>query len=77
MKCTLKFLRVVAIILLFTTVLLGYVVGGYAAILAVIGILVEGNIGFLLFLPVGFIGGVIGSIAVDVTNYFMERWFDV
>jgi hypothetical protein len=77
MKCTLKFLRVTAIVLLVIIMLLGYIIGGYAAVLAVLGILVECNFGFIIFLPVGFIGGVIGSVAADVTNYFMERWFNV
>ena len=73
MKYTKKFLKYTALGLLIIIMLASFIVGVVCAVAGIFGPIIDGNIQYLLLIPVALLGAFIGFVALDCACAFVDR----
>lgn len=74
MKYTKKFLKYTVMGLLISIMLASFVIGAACALVGILGTAIEGNVQYLLLLPVALFGAFMGFVALDCACAFTDRW---
>lgn len=76
MKYTKKFLKYTALGLLIIIMLGSFVIAAACALVSILGSAIEGNVQYLLLLPVALFGAFMGFVALDCACAFVDRYLD-
>ena len=76
MKCTKKFLKYTALGLLAIIMLGSFIIAAACALVSILGIAIEGNVQYLLLIPVALFGAFMGFVALDCACAFVDRYLD-
>lgn len=74
MKCTKNFLKYTAIGLLVIIMLASFIVGAACALTGILVPALEGNVQFLLLIPVALFCAFIGFVIADCLNALADKW---
>lgn len=75
MKYTKKFLKYTALGLLAIIMLASFIVGAVCVIAGIFGPIIDGNVQYLLLIPVALFSAFMGFVALDCACAFVDRWF--
>ena len=76
MKYTKKFLKYTTIGLLAIIMLVSFIMAAACALVGILGIALEGNVQYLLLIPVALFCAFIGFVALDCACAFVDRYLD-
>lgn len=74
MKYTMRYLKIVVMILLVLAMLAALCIGAGSLFVGVIGFLAEGDLSYLVFVLVSVFCGFVVSVLFDVLMYLDEKW---
>ena len=74
MNYTKKFLKYTALGLLVIIMLASFIIGATCALVGVLGICLEGNVQYLLLIPVALFCAFMGFVALDCACAFVDKW---
>ena len=74
MKYTKKFLKATAFVLLFAIMLASFAVGAVCALAGTLVPAIEGNIQYLLLIPVALFCAFVGFVIADCINALADKW---
>lgn len=76
MKYTKKFLKYTALGLLIIIMLASFIVGVVCAVAGIFDPIIEGNVQYLLLIPVALFCAFMGFVALDCACAFVDRYLD-
>ena len=74
MKYTKKFLKYTVMGLLIIIMLASFIIAAACALVGILGIAIEGNVQYLLLIPVALFGAFMGFVALDCACALADRW---
>ena len=74
MVYTKKFLKYTAMGLLISIMITSFIVGAACALIGILGICIEGNVQYLLLIPVALFCAFMGFVAFDCACALADRW---
>ena len=74
MEYTKKFLKYTALGLLAIIMLASFIIAGVCALVGILGIAIEGNVQYLLLIPVALFCAFMGFVALDCACALVGRW---
>jgi hypothetical protein len=73
-KYTVQFLKYTLLGLLVVIMLTGFIIGAVCALFGILGICLEGNVQYLLLIPVALFCAFMGFVAIDCACAFVDKW---
>ncbi len=74
MEYTKKFLKYTAMGLLVIIMLASFIMAAVCVLVGILGIAIEGNVQYLLLIPVALFCAFMGFVALDCACAFVDRW---
>ena len=71
---TKKFLKYTVMGLLISIMLVSFIVAAVCALVGIVGFANEGNVQYLLLIPVALFGTFMGFVAIDCARALVDRW---